>query len=255
MCCASERSSARRGIPTLSAGRASPPRSRGSGTSRHCLSLRGASSRPGKLDGPASGMEDGTVLVDEPCREVACLEPVERAVAEDDRGRACGVGLDARAGGNGRRPPRAGRRAAGAGVDDVVAFAACCLPAAHRRARGRKPARGERDGRARLVERGRCGRRRCGSASRLRAAYPRRRCRLRATRGRPSRCGRPPRRRCGRPRPPWPWRPRSSSTPAGRQTVLRIARRARSRRSARQARSTASTSRPLRRRTCMNVRS
>ena len=163
--------------------------------------------------------EGGTVLVNEPCREVACLEPVERAATEDDRGRACGVGLDANL--RQRSPsatgPSLGGRCGGrcGGVRRVLsASGAVVLEVTS------PPAVGQRS--VRLVG-GRCGRRRCGSASRLRAAYPQQRYRLRVTRGRPSRCGRPPRRRCGRPRPPWPWRP-VEPTPAGRQTARHCSR-------------------------------
>ena len=96
----------------------------------------------------------------------ACLEPGGCVVAEDDRGRARRCSPRRRAAGDGRRPPRAPPPAAGARVDDVVELAAARLPAAHRRARGREPAarRARRPAPAgRAVRR---GRRRSGSASR-----------------------------------------------------------------------------------------
>ncbi len=68
-------------------------------------------------------MKGGAVVVYEPSRKVAFLEPVDRAVAEDDRGNAGRVGLDTRSGGDGCHLPGARRGAAGAGIDDVVALA------------------------------------------------------------------------------------------------------------------------------------
>ena len=150
-------------------------------------------------------------------------------LAEHDRGGARGVRVDAGRGGDARRPPDLGRRAARARIDDVVALDAVGAPAAHAscsRSRARRCAARSSGPR----RRGRGGRR-----SRARA--------IRRAGGVPATAMSPPRltstplpsssamRRAARSAAnALPVAPRSSSTPRG----MRIVRRSRSSRTCRQ---------------------
>src|SRR5712692_1101344 len=90
--------------------------------------------------GPSRDSVNVALAVDQPGRERVGLQPGDRPFAHHD-GRCGGdIGVDACAGDDGRRSPRAGGRQSGRRVDDVVKDDTASSPVAHSRARRRDPA-------------------------------------------------------------------------------------------------------------------